>query len=340
MPRLDRRLPGGHPLLAREAPTRRRAATRRCSRCCSRTCACPDTVRGDLEAQVAACRTGAERVQALCARYGVATVRCGHAVACDASERALRARIAELPDGEYTAETYMDHDGDDKATRRLVALAHPHRRRPRHGRPHGHERHRRRAHQPAAERDDRRRQRRAEVGPRPARPGQRRRVPRRRGHRAARHHRQPVAARAVRLVRLRLHGDRRADAARRCPGSRPSSCPAGTGQMFGIYLLPRRPPRRRAVHHDRRHDGGLGRAAGRRRPEPHLRDRRRHAERAGGDHRGPLPGADDPARAQPRRRAAPGASAADSASCASSRCSRTGSPCRRSWRTSWRRPRA
>ena len=35
----------------------------------------PPTVRGDLDAQVAACRQGAARVQALCARYGVETVR-------------------------------------------------------------------------------------------------------------------------------------------------------------------------------------------------------------------------------------------------------------------------
>ena len=195
----------------------------------------PDTVRGDLEAQVAACRTGAERVQALCARHGVATVRSSMRWACDASERALRARVAELPDGEYTAETFMDHDGNDKATRRLVRL------RIRIdgdrvtadltgscatvGGPD----------QPAAERDDRRRERRAEVGPRPARPGQRRRVPRRRRHRAARHHRQPVAARAVRLVRLRLHGHRRADAAgplrdraRALPRPAPGRCSAST----------------------------------------------------------------------------------------------------------------
>lgn len=83
----------------------------------------PTTVRGDLEAQVAACRTGAERIQALCRRYGVAIVREAMIVACDASERAFRTRIAALPDGTYSAATTLDHDGVEKDVPRPVAIA-------------------------------------------------------------------------------------------------------------------------------------------------------------------------------------------------------------------------
>jgi N-methylhydantoinase B len=82
----------------------------------------PTTVRGDLEAQVAACRTGAERIEALCRRYGVAVVRQAMAVACDASERAFRTRIAALPDGVYRAETTLDHDGVEKSVPRPVVI--------------------------------------------------------------------------------------------------------------------------------------------------------------------------------------------------------------------------
>lgn len=71
----------------------------------------PDTVRGDLEAQIAACRTGAQRIEVLCRRYGPSVVEAAMAAACDASERALRARIRALPDGEYTASTVMEDDG-------------------------------------------------------------------------------------------------------------------------------------------------------------------------------------------------------------------------------------
>src|SRR5919109_280658 len=63
---------------------------------------------GDMEAQVAAARIGAERFVGLCERYGSATVE----AACDAvmkqSERLMRAAIAKVPDGVYRAETRVD----------------------------------------------------------------------------------------------------------------------------------------------------------------------------------------------------------------------------------------
>jgi N-methylhydantoinase B len=68
----------------------------------------PQLVVGDMEAQVAAARIGAERFVGLCERYGSATVE----AACDAvmkqSERLMRAAIAKVPDGVYRAETRVD----------------------------------------------------------------------------------------------------------------------------------------------------------------------------------------------------------------------------------------
>lgn len=71
----------------------------------------PTTVRGDLDAQVAACRQGAARVQALCAKYGSETVRAAMTYAIAQTDEAVRRQISGIPDGSYTAEVDMDHDG-------------------------------------------------------------------------------------------------------------------------------------------------------------------------------------------------------------------------------------
>jgi N-methylhydantoinase B len=71
----------------------------------------PDLVRGDLGAQIAACHTGARRYQALCDKYGPATLRQAMAAVFDQSEALVRRLIADMPDGEWSAETCLDHDG-------------------------------------------------------------------------------------------------------------------------------------------------------------------------------------------------------------------------------------
>ena len=71
----------------------------------------PDIVHGDLSAQIAACQTGARRYQALCKKYGPDTIRAAMARVFDESEQLVRARVSEIPDGVYPAETFMDHDG-------------------------------------------------------------------------------------------------------------------------------------------------------------------------------------------------------------------------------------
>lgn len=71
----------------------------------------PGIVTGDLEAQIAACRQGAERIRALCEKYGVQTIRdcMSHVIAH--TDRAMRAAIAQLPAGQYSASIRLDSDG-------------------------------------------------------------------------------------------------------------------------------------------------------------------------------------------------------------------------------------
>lgn len=83
----------------------------------------PDWAKGDIDAQIAACRTGEDRVVELCKRYGTETVRKAMESVLDASERAFRAKIAELPDGEYAAEAWLDHDNIEKDIRRRVFVS-------------------------------------------------------------------------------------------------------------------------------------------------------------------------------------------------------------------------
>ncbi|WP_415380541.1 hydantoinase B/oxoprolinase family protein [Halosimplex sp. TS25] len=67
-----------------------------------------DKVIGDLKAQVAALRTGRERLRALYDRYGAATVReCSRSI-FEHGERIAREAVAELPDGSWSAVARAD----------------------------------------------------------------------------------------------------------------------------------------------------------------------------------------------------------------------------------------
>ena len=70
-------------------------------------------VVGDMEAQVAACRIGAERFSELVERYGLETVQGASEDLMDYSERMLRREIEKLPDGSYEAEGFIDGFQDD-----------------------------------------------------------------------------------------------------------------------------------------------------------------------------------------------------------------------------------
>ena len=65
-------------------------------------------VIGDMEAQIAACHTGARRFIDLVTRYGLDTVQ--HAIEdlFDYSERLMRTQIEKIPDGDYSATGYVD----------------------------------------------------------------------------------------------------------------------------------------------------------------------------------------------------------------------------------------
>lgn len=68
---------------------------------------------GDLHAQLAANRTGIERLQSLVERYGQEVVTSNMDGLLTYSERMTRTLIATLPDGTYRFEDYLDDDGID-----------------------------------------------------------------------------------------------------------------------------------------------------------------------------------------------------------------------------------
>ena len=73
----------------------------------------PGRVMGDLRAQLAAGHIAETALLRLVARYGAALVTRAMDELIDYSERLTRAAIAELPDGVYTFEDWIDDDGID-----------------------------------------------------------------------------------------------------------------------------------------------------------------------------------------------------------------------------------
>ncbi|MEM1264379.1 MAG: hydantoinase B/oxoprolinase family protein, partial [Pseudomonadota bacterium] len=66
---------------------------------------------GDFNAQVAAAKTGEQRLQALFDRFGAETIDAAKDAIFAQTERSERAAVAALPDGEYTSEGFLDNDG-------------------------------------------------------------------------------------------------------------------------------------------------------------------------------------------------------------------------------------
>ena len=73
----------------------------------------PELVVGDMEAQIKAAEIGAARYKALVEQYGLETVNSAYEDLMDYSERLMREAIRALPDGEYSATTYIDGFLDD-----------------------------------------------------------------------------------------------------------------------------------------------------------------------------------------------------------------------------------
>src|SRR3984957_1047637 len=70
----------------------------------------PTELMGDIAAQLAGCLLGRDLTAELADKYGAATFGRAVALILDQSEAAARAFIAAMPDGVYTAETFLDND--------------------------------------------------------------------------------------------------------------------------------------------------------------------------------------------------------------------------------------
>ena len=74
----------------------------------------PDSLRGDLDAEVAACRIGADRIGDLFARYGRQTVEgCFETILARTTEVFRSELLSKIPEGTYVWEDYAEHDGVD-----------------------------------------------------------------------------------------------------------------------------------------------------------------------------------------------------------------------------------
>src|SRR3954467_9153215 len=74
----------------------------------------PESLAGDIDAECAATRMGAGRVEELFARYGRAAVeQCFDAIISSTTETFRREVLAKIPDGVYEWEDYAEHDGVD-----------------------------------------------------------------------------------------------------------------------------------------------------------------------------------------------------------------------------------
>jgi N-methylhydantoinase B len=81
----------------------------------------PALVRGDIHAQIAVTQMGAARVKELCGRFGAATVTGAFQAVLDGAAAELREAILRLPEGQSSAEGFLDSDGVD--TEKPIKLA-------------------------------------------------------------------------------------------------------------------------------------------------------------------------------------------------------------------------
>src|SRR5262249_5415104 len=71
----------------------------------------PEEREGDLNAQIAACHTGAARLREIVERYALPRVQRVMIELQDYSEQLMRAFLSKVPAGRYAAEDFLDDDG-------------------------------------------------------------------------------------------------------------------------------------------------------------------------------------------------------------------------------------
>jgi N-methylhydantoinase B/oxoprolinase/acetone carboxylase alpha subunit len=71
----------------------------------------PEERRGDLQAQIASCEKGKQRIGEAVRQFGLAKIGRYAALIQDYTETFLRRTIREIPDGEYGFSDHMDNDG-------------------------------------------------------------------------------------------------------------------------------------------------------------------------------------------------------------------------------------
>jgi N-methylhydantoinase B len=80
-----------------------------------RNCRTPELNALNMRARVAALRTTHQRIQEICAQYGVETFLAAQEGIIDYVERVVRSRLREIPDGSWYSMHYHDHDGTTNA---------------------------------------------------------------------------------------------------------------------------------------------------------------------------------------------------------------------------------
>jgi len=73
----------------------------------------PESSLGDLRAQIACCRTGEERLQQICRKYGGAAFMEAVHVIWDQADKLVREAVRGIPGGVYEASSFLDDDGKD-----------------------------------------------------------------------------------------------------------------------------------------------------------------------------------------------------------------------------------
>lgn len=83
----------------------------------------PDTLMGDLNAQLAACTVGGRRLQALTKQYGADFLTAVFDELLERSETMTREALRQIPEGTYRYVDYLDNDGIDLDTPVRIEVA-------------------------------------------------------------------------------------------------------------------------------------------------------------------------------------------------------------------------